>query len=94
MGGAQPLAATMNGAAFLCIEAEAKRIERRLQSRYCVYRMTRDLDEALGMLREAMAAKRALSVGLVGNCADVLPELVRRGIAPDSTTDQTSAHDP
>lgn len=93
MGGAQPLAATMNGAALLCIEVEAKRIERRLESRYCD-RMTRDLDEALGMLREAMAAKRALSVGLAGNCAEVLPELVRRGIAPDLLTDQTSAHDP
>jgi urocanate hydratase len=93
MGGAQPLAATMNGAAFLCIEADVNRIERRIESRYCD-RMTRDLDEALGMLREAMAAKHPLSVGLVGNCADVLPELVRRGIVPDVLTDQTSAHDP
>ena len=93
MGGAQPLAATMNGAALLCIEADAKRIERRIESRYCD-RMTRDLDDALGMLREAMAAKRALSVGLAGNCAEVLPELVRRGIVPDLLTDQTSAHDP
>ena len=93
MGGAQPLAATMNGAALLCIEADAKRIERRIESRYCD-RMTRDLDDALGMLREAMAAKRALSVGLAGNCAEVLPDLVRRGIVPDLLTDQTSAHDP
>jgi urocanate hydratase len=93
MGGAQPLAATMNGAALLCIEADAKRIQRRIESRYCD-RMTHDLDDALGMLREAMAAKRALSVGLAGNCAEVLPELVRRGIVPDLLTDQTSAHDP
>src|SRR6266851_3270693 len=93
MGGAQPLAATMNGAAFLCVEIDQKRIERRIESGYCD-RMTRDLDEALRDLREAMAAKRALSIGLVGNCAEVLPELVRRGIVPDLLTDQTSAHDP
>jgi urocanate hydratase len=64
-----------------------------MESRYCD-RITRNLDDALGMLREAMAAKRALSVGLAGNCADVLPELARRGIVPDLLTDQTSAHDP
>jgi urocanate hydratase len=93
MGGAQPLAATMNGAAFLCVEVDAKRIERRIESGYCD-RMTRSLDEALGILRDAMAQKRALSVGLVGNCAEVLPELVRREIVPDLLTDQTSAHDP
>jgi urocanate hydratase len=93
MGGAQPLAATMNGAAFLCVEVDAKRIERRIESGYCD-RMTRSLDEALGILRDAMAQKRALSVGLVGNCAEVLPELVRREIIPDLLTDQTSAHDP
>ncbi len=93
MGGAQPLAATMNGAAFLCVEVDAKRIERRIESGYCD-RMTRDLDEALSLLRDAMARKRALSVGLVGNCAEVLPELVRREIVPDLLTDQTSAHDP
>jgi urocanate hydratase len=93
MGGAQPLAATMNGAAFLCVEVDAKRIERRIESGYCD-RMTRDLDEALSILRDAMAQKRALSVGLVGNCAEVLPELVRREIIPDLLTDQTSAHDP
>ncbi len=93
MGGAQPLAATMNGATFLCIEVDAKRIERRIESGYCD-RITRNLDEAMGMLREAMAAKRALSVGLVGNCAEVLPDLVRRDIVPDLLTDQTSAHDP
>src|SRR4029077_2013235 len=75
MGGAQPLAATMNGAAFLCVDVDARRIERRIESGYCD-RMTRDLGEALWLLREATAAKRALSVGLVGNCAEVLPELV------------------
>ena len=93
MGGAQPLAATMNGAAFLCVEVDAKRIARRIESGYCD-RMTRDLDEALGMVRDAIARKQALSVGLVGNCAEVLPELVRREITPDLLTDQTSAHDP
>jgi urocanate hydratase len=93
MGGAQPLAATMNGAAFLCVEVDAKRIERRIESGYCD-RITRDLDEALSILRDVMAQKRALSVGLVGNCAEVLPELVRREIVPDLLTDQTSAHDP
>jgi urocanate hydratase len=93
MGGAQPLAATMNGAAFLCVEVDAKRIQRRIESGYCD-RMTRNLDEALGILRDAMVRKQALSVGLVGNCAEVLPELVRREIIPDLLTDQTSAHDP
>jgi urocanate hydratase len=93
MGGAQPLAATMNGAAFLCIEVDAQRIERRIESGYCD-RITHSLDGAMKMLREAMAAKRALSVGLVGNCAEVLPELARCGIVPDLLTDQTSAHDP
>jgi urocanate hydratase len=93
MGGAQPLAATMNGAAFLCVEVDAKRIERRIESGYCD-RMTHNLDEALSILRDAMARKQALSVGLVGNCAEVLPELVRREIIPDLLTDQTSAHDP
>jgi urocanate hydratase len=93
MGGAQPLAATMNGAALLCIEVEARRIERRIESGYCD-RMTRSLDEALQLLHEAIEAKRPLSVGLVGNCAEVLPELARRGVVPDLLTDQTSAHDP
>ncbi|HKX00364.1 MAG TPA: urocanate hydratase [Bryobacteraceae bacterium] len=93
MGGAQPLAATMNGAAILCVEADARRIERRIETGYCD-RRARDLDEALKILRGAAAEKRALSVGLEGNCAEVLPELVRRGIVPDLLTDQTSAHDP
>ncbi len=93
MGGAQPLAATMNGACFLGIEVDARRIERRISSGYCD-RMVRNLDDALAMLDEARTRREALSVGLVGNCADVLPELARRGIVPDAVTDQTSAHDP
>jgi urocanate hydratase len=93
MGGAQPLAATMNGACFLGIDVDPKRIERRLQTGYCD-RMSWNLDEALGALKDAQASGAAISVGLVGNCADVLPELVRRGFVPDVLTDQTSAHDP
>ncbi len=93
MGGAQPLAATMNGACFLGVDVDARRIQRRLDSGYCD-RMTHSLDEALTLLQEARREGRALSVGLVGNCADVLPELVRRGETPDMLTDQTSAHDP
>ena len=92
MGGAQPLAATMLGATMLAIEVDPARIEKRLATRYCD-RMTRDLDEALAWLTEAQRAGAALSVGLVGNTADVLPELVRRGVVPDVLTDQTSAHD-
>ena len=92
MGGAQPLAATMNDAAFLGVEVDPARIEKRLATGYCD-RMTRDLDEALGWVRSAMASRQGLSVGLVGNAAEVLPELVRRGIIPDVVTDQTSAHD-
>ena len=93
MGGAQPLAATMNGAAFLGIEVDPARIQKRIQTGYCDV-MTHDLEEALAILREAMQAGQAKSVGLVGNCADVLPALVRRGVVPDLLTDQTSAHDP
>jgi urocanate hydratase len=93
MGGAQPLAATMNGAAYLGIDVDPARIERRIRTGYCD-RMTFDLDEALRWVLDAKARGDALSVGLVGNCADVLPELVRRGIVPDVLTDQTSAHDP
>src|SRR5690349_7465249 len=92
MGGAQPLAATLNGAAFLGIDVDESRIDRRLATRY-LDRKTRDLDEALAWVREASEAKRAMSIGLVGNAADVLPELVRRGVVPDVLTDQTSAHD-
>jgi urocanate hydratase len=93
MGGAQPLAATMNGACFLGIDVDPARIQRRLDTGYCD-RVARDLDEALAVLREAQSKGEAISVGLIGNCADVLPELVRRGIVPDALTDQTSAHDP
>ncbi|MEN6533181.1 MAG: urocanate hydratase [Bryobacteraceae bacterium] len=93
MGGAQPLAATMNGAVFLGIEADPERIERRLKTGYCNM-MAADLDEAMLILEDALREKQAISVGLVGNCAEVLPEMVRRGIVPDLLTDQTSAHDP
>jgi urocanate hydratase len=92
MGGAQPLAATMNGAALLGVEVDEARIDKRLATGYCD-RKTEHLDEALEWIREAVAAKRALSVGLVGNAAEVMPELVRRGVTPDVLTDQTSAHD-
>ena len=92
MGGAQPLAATMNGAAFLGIDVDAHRIERRLQTRYLDL-LSYDLDGALGLVLEAKRNRQPLSVGLVGNAAAVLPELVRRGIVPDVVTDQTSAHD-
>ncbi|MCS6953675.1 MAG: urocanate hydratase [Bryobacterales bacterium] len=93
MGGAQPLAAVMNGGAFLGIEVDPERIKRRLKSGYCDI-MVNSLDEAIRILRHAVHDKQALSVGLVGNCAEVLPEMVRRGIVPDLLTDQTSAHDP
>ncbi|HYE14106.1 MAG TPA: urocanate hydratase, partial [Pyrinomonadaceae bacterium] len=93
MGGAQPLAATMNGAAFLGIDVDRARIERRVRTGYCD-RLALDLDEALRICEDAVEQKRAVSVGLVGNCAEVLPELVRRGVRVDAVTDQTSAHDP
>ena len=92
MGGAQPLAATMNGAAFLGVEVDPARIEKRLKSGYCD-EIARSLDEALKLIKKARKDRRSLSVGLVGNCADVLPEIVKRGIVPDVVTDQTSAHD-
>jgi urocanate hydratase len=92
MGGAQPLAATMNGAAFLGVEVDRKRIERRLQTGY-LDMMTDNLDEALEIVLKAKEKKEAISVGLVGNAADVLPEILKRGIIPDIVTDQTSAHD-
>jgi urocanate hydratase len=92
MGGAQPLAATMNGAAILGVDVDEARIDKRLETGYCD-RKTADLGEALNWIREATAAKRGLSVGLVGNAAEILPELVRRGVTPDVLTDQTSAHD-
>ncbi len=93
MGGAQPLAATMNGAAFLGIEVDPARIRRRIETGYCD-RMTDRLDEALDLVMTAKRERRPLSVGFVGNCAEVLPELVRREVVPDLLTDQTSAHDP
>jgi len=92
MGGAQPLAATMNGAAFLGVEVDPRRIEKRLHTGY-VDRMTCHLDEALAWVLEAKEQRQALSVALVGNAAEVLPELVERGVNPDLLTDQTSAHD-
>jgi urocanate hydratase len=92
MGGAQPLAATMNGALFLGVDVDSARIEKRLQSGYCD-KIATSLDEALKLIDDARQQRRALSVGLVGNCADVLPEMVTRGVVPDILTDQTSAHD-
>ncbi len=93
MGGAQPLAATLNGAVFLGIEVDPARIERRVLNGYCD-RMAQDLDEALDICEDARQQNRAVSVGLVGNCAELLPEIVRRGVKIDAVTDQTSAHDP
>jgi urocanate hydratase len=92
MGGAQPLAATMNGAAFLGVDVDEARIRRRVETAYCD-RIAHTLDEALGAVLDARERREPLSVGLVGNIAEVLPELVRRGIVPDVVTDQTSAHD-
>lgn len=92
MGGAQPLAATMNGAAFLGVDVDESRIRRRVEQGYCDH-VSHDLGEALEMVEGAKARGEALSVGLVGNAAEVLPELVRRGTEVDVVTDQTSAHD-
>jgi len=92
MGGAQPLAATMQGAAFLGVDVDESRIAKRVASGYCD-RTTRSLDEALEWIAAAQRAREPLSVGLVGNAAEVLPELVKRGVTPDVLTDQTSAHD-
>ncbi|MCK6632828.1 MAG: urocanate hydratase [Fimbriimonadaceae bacterium] len=93
MGGAQPLAATLNGAQFLGVDVDAARIQKRIDTGYCD-RISASLDEALAWLEEARQNDEPLSVGLVGNCADVLPEFARRGVVPDLLTDQTSAHDP
>ncbi|HZQ22277.1 MAG TPA: urocanate hydratase [Terriglobales bacterium] len=93
MGGAQPLAATMNGAVFLGIDVDAERIKKRLKTGYCDFLVT-TLDEALRIIKNAVRKKEAVSVGLVGNCADIVPELAERGVVPDILTDQTSAHDP
>ncbi|MCD6331417.1 MAG: urocanate hydratase [Thermoplasmata archaeon] len=92
MGGAQPLAIKMNGGAALVVECDEKRIDRRIKAGYCDEK-TDDLDEALEIIKNAKEEKEAVSVGLLGNCADVHPELVKRGIVPDVVTDQTSAHD-
>lgn len=92
MGGAQPLAATMNGACFLGIDVDRARIEKRLKTGYCD-QIAGDLDDALAIINDARSKGEAISVGLVGNCADVIPELARREIVPDVLTDQTSAHD-
>jgi urocanate hydratase len=93
MGGAQPLAVTLNGGVVLVVEVDRSRIERRVTTRYCDH-IADDLDEALHLCEQARHEGRALSVGLVGNCGDVLPEIVRRGLQVDAATDQTSAHDP
>jgi urocanate hydratase len=93
MGGAQPLAATMTGACFLGIDVDPKRIQKRVESGYCD-RIATTVDEALQLLAEARREGAARSVGLVGNAADVLPELLRRNVIPEIVTDQTSAHDP
>lgn len=93
MGGAQPLAATMAGASMVAVECQWGRIEKRLQTRYLDV-AARSLDEALEILDQARGAGRAVSIGLLGNAAEILPEMVRRGIRPDAVTDQTSAHDP
>jgi len=92
MGGAQPLAATMNGGAILGVEVDEARADKRIETGYCD-RKTHSVDEALAWIREATDAKRALSVALIGNAAEVLPALVTRGVTPDVLTDQTSAHD-
>jgi urocanate hydratase len=93
MGGAQPLAATMTGAAFLGIDVDPERIKKRLKTGYCDFMVT-TLDEALRILKNSVRKKENVSVGLVGNCADIIPELAERGVVPDILTDQTSAHDP
>jgi len=93
MGGAQPLAATLNGAVFLGIDVDPVRIERRVRTGYCD-RIAMTLEEALDIVEDAREQKRAVSVGLAGNCAEILPELMRRGVHVDAVTDQTSAHDP
>lgn len=93
MGGAQPLAATMAGACMLAVECDSKRIKRRLETRY-LDQEAKNLDEALAIIQKHCAVKQPISVGLLGNAADVYPELVKRGIKPDLVTDQTSAHDP
>jgi len=93
MGGAKPLAATMAGASMLAIECQPSRIQKRLDTRYLDVR-AESLEQALEMIQQATSERRALSVGLLGNAVEILPELLRRGVRPDAVTDQTSAHDP
>jgi len=93
MGGAQPLAATMAGASMLAIECQSDRIDKRLETGYLDSRAA-SLDEALALIEESVENHKAISVGLLGNAAEILPELIRRGVRPDAVTDQTSAHDP
>lgn len=93
MGGAQPLAATIAGAAALCIEIDETRIDKRIHDGYCNVKM-HDLDEALALIKQHVDAKTPISIGLVGNAAEILPTLLQRGVVPDLVTDQTSAHDP
>jgi len=92
MGGAQPLAATMAGASMLCVEVDEARINRRVKVGYCDIKV-KTLDKALKLIKEHTAKKEPISIGLVGNCAEMFPEIFRRGIIPDIVTDQTSAHD-
>ncbi len=92
MGGAQPLAATLAGASMLVIECDPHRIERRLETRYLDVQAS-DLDDALRRIDAACKNREALSVGVLGNAAEIVPELLRRGVRPDIVTDQTSAHD-
>ena len=93
MGGAQPLAAVMAGASMLAVECQPSRIDMRLRTNYLDVQ-AKTLDEALGIIEKSCREKKAISVGLLGNAADIFPELVRRGVKPDAVTDQTSAHDP
>ncbi|MET3291002.1 UNVERIFIED_CONTAM: urocanate hydratase [Brevibacillus sp. OAP136] len=93
MGGAQPLAVTMNDGVVIGVDVDPTRIQRRIDTRYCDV-MVYDLDEALRLAREAQAEQKPLAIGLVGNAAEIFPEFVKRGIKPDFVTDQTSAHDP
>jgi urocanate hydratase len=93
MGGAQPLAATMNEGVMIAVDVDRSRIERRLETRYLDV-MSESLDDALAQARAAMADGRPLSIGLLGNAADLIPEMARRNVKPDMVTDQTSAHDP
>ena len=93
MGGAQPLAATMAGASMLAVECQPSRIERRLETRYLDAKAD-NLDHALALIEEGRKSRKPVSVGLLGNAAEVFPELLRRGVRPDAVTDQTSAHDP